>query len=99
MATMTSLQAQNRFGEMLDTSQREPVVITRRGRPVSIVISVSGEPSDLHYQWMRTMSNLYPLRGQEAIDAINQTTSQVRANTQRLGLTEEQLTDLLNEKE
>jgi prevent-host-death family protein len=99
MVTMTSLQAQNRFGEMLDTSQREPVVITRRGRPVSIVISVSGEPSDLNYQWMRTMSNLYPLRGQEAIDAINQTTSQVRANTQRLGLTEEQLTHLLNEKE
>ena len=71
MATMTSLQAQNRFGEMLDTSQREPVVITRRGRPVSIVLSVSGDPSDLQYQWMRTMSNLYPLRGREAIDAIN----------------------------
>ncbi|WP_081463798.1 type II toxin-antitoxin system Phd/YefM family antitoxin [Candidatus Glomeribacter gigasporarum] len=39
MRTMTSLEAQNHFGGMIDTSQREPVLITRRGRPVSLVIS------------------------------------------------------------
>lgn len=39
MRTMTSVEAQNRFGELLDTVQREPVTITRRGRPVAFVLS------------------------------------------------------------
>ena len=47
MITMTSLDAQNRFGELLDTSQREPVLITRRGRPVSTVISPGSSPKKL----------------------------------------------------
>ncbi len=34
MRTMTSLDAQNHFGELIDTSQREPEMITRRGRPL-----------------------------------------------------------------
>ena len=29
MITVTSVEAQNRFGQLLDTVQREPVVITR----------------------------------------------------------------------
>lgn len=32
MITVTSVEAQNRFGQLLDTVQREPVVITRHGR-------------------------------------------------------------------
>jgi prevent-host-death family protein len=39
MRTMTSVEAQNRFGELLDAAQREPVTITRRGRPVVYVVS------------------------------------------------------------
>ncbi|ESS73585.1 prevent-host-death family protein [Methyloglobulus morosus KoM1] len=39
MRTMTSVEAQNRFGELLDAAQREPVTITRRGRPVAYVLS------------------------------------------------------------
>lgn len=39
MITITSTEAQNRFGEMLDTAQREPVTITRRGRPLAFIIS------------------------------------------------------------
>ncbi len=39
MRPLTSVDAQNRFGEMLDTAQREPVEITRRGRPVAVVVS------------------------------------------------------------
>jgi len=37
--TLTSTEAQNRFGEMLDAAQREPVTITRRGRPLAFIIS------------------------------------------------------------
>ena len=31
MRTMTSVEAQNRFGELIDSAQREPISITRRG--------------------------------------------------------------------
>lgn len=39
MRTVTSVEAQNRFGELLDSAQREPVAITRRGRTVAFVLS------------------------------------------------------------
>lgn len=39
MRTVTSVEAQNHFGELLDNAQREPITITRRGRPVAFIIS------------------------------------------------------------
>lgn len=39
MIILTSTDAQNRFGEVLDTAQRDPITITRRGRPMAFVIS------------------------------------------------------------
>jgi antitoxin Phd len=39
MKTMTSVEAQNRFGHLLDTAQREPVAITRHGRPAAFIVS------------------------------------------------------------
>ena len=39
MITVTSVEAQNRFGELIDRSQREPVEVTRRGRTVAFVVS------------------------------------------------------------
>ncbi len=35
MLTLTSVEAQSRFGELIDRAQREPVQVTRRGRPVA----------------------------------------------------------------
>jgi antitoxin Phd len=39
MTTLTSKDAQNHFGELIDTAQREPVTIERRGRPIAVVMS------------------------------------------------------------
>lgn len=39
MKTITSIEAKNRFDELLDSAQREPITITRRGRPVAFVLS------------------------------------------------------------
>jgi prevent-host-death family protein len=36
---MTSAEAQNHFGLLLDSAQREPITITRRGRPVAYLFS------------------------------------------------------------
>jgi prevent-host-death family protein len=97
MVTMTSLQAQNNFGEMIDTSQREPVVITRRGRPVSIVISPNSDPLKLQYEFRRLVSQLYPLRGKEAVETLSAVTAPVRARAEADGLTQEKLNRLLDE--
>lgn len=39
MITMTSVEAQNRFGHLIDMAQREAVSITRHGRPAVFVVS------------------------------------------------------------
>ncbi|WPH17979.1 type II toxin-antitoxin system Phd/YefM family antitoxin [Variovorax paradoxus] len=39
MITVTSVEAQNKFEQLLDTAQHEPVSITRRGRPAAYMIS------------------------------------------------------------
>jgi antitoxin Phd len=39
MIKMTSAEAQNQFGKLLDTAQRETVVITRHGQPTAFVVS------------------------------------------------------------
>jgi prevent-host-death family protein len=39
MISITSVEAQNRFGQLLDTAQREAVAITRHGRPAAFVVS------------------------------------------------------------
>jgi prevent-host-death family protein len=39
MVSMTSAKAQNSFGKLLDTVQRETVTITRHGRPTAFVVS------------------------------------------------------------
>ena len=39
MKTVTALEARNRFGEMMETAQRQPASITRNGRPSVVMIS------------------------------------------------------------
>lgn len=40
MKTMTAKEAKLRFGEFLDTMQREPVIVTKNNRPVGIMLSI-----------------------------------------------------------
>lgn len=39
MKTMTAVEAKNGFGRYLDAVQREPVIITKKDRPVAVTIS------------------------------------------------------------
>ena len=39
MKSVTARDAKTNFGELLDTAIREPVSITRNGRPVAVVLS------------------------------------------------------------
>lgn len=39
MLTLTSVEAQNSFGKLLDAVQRDPVTITRHGRTAAFMVS------------------------------------------------------------
>ncbi len=39
MKAISAKDAKNHFGELMDTVQREPVRISKHGRPVAVVIS------------------------------------------------------------
>lgn len=88
MKTLTSVEAQSRFGELLDTAQREPVTITRRGRTVAIILS----PQDL-----AALIEGRQLREQAAAayDAYRARVAQQTADTDQL--TDEQVNRLVHE--
>ena len=92
MITMTSLEAQNQFGTLIDSSQREPIVITRRGRPVSVVTSYQDyqrESQVIPYLVAKMISETYPLRGKEAGDAMRKHLSTMSTLAEEEGLTED----------
>lgn len=96
MRTMTSLDAQNHFGELIDTSQREPVLITRRGRPVSVVLSTAGDPAKTLLQVMKLMREFSPLKGESAAKAFDAFSQKVINTAEEEGLTEEDITALVH---
>jgi prevent-host-death family protein len=69
MKAVTAKDAKNRFGELMDTVQREPVSIEKHGRPVAVVLSeVAYEKMKLeHLQAMLAVGEAQLDRG-EGID-------------------------------
>jgi len=69
MKAVTAKDAKNRFGELMDTVQREPVSIEKHGRPVAVVLSeVAYEKMKLeHLQAMLAVGEAQIDRG-EGID-------------------------------
>lgn len=53
MVKMTSAEAQNRFGQLLDTAQNQIVEITRHGRPAAFVVSPRDMPDLVELQRRR----------------------------------------------
>ena len=45
MKTISSREVQNAFGSFLDTVQREPVMVTKRNRPVGVMLSMENLPA------------------------------------------------------
>lgn len=40
MLVLAAAEAKNSFGKMIDTAQREPVTIEKKGRAVAVVLSI-----------------------------------------------------------
>jgi prevent-host-death family protein len=82
MATMSATQAKQRFSELLDTAQREPVHIQRHERDVAVLVSAIDYEKMIQDRW-REFDRLSALAAAEA-----------QAN----GLTEEKLQEILAER-
>ncbi len=50
MQTMTASVANREFGKYLDTVQREPVLLTKKNRPVAVTMSVTDAEELLHFR-------------------------------------------------
>jgi prevent-host-death family protein len=87
MISVTSMDAQNRFGQLLDTVLREPVTITRHGRAAAFMISP------------RDMQDLQDARRKRsaAIDAFEAWSQQAAASAlpSAAKLTDEMVVDLV----
>jgi prevent-host-death family protein len=68
MVSITSAEAQNSFGKLLDTVQREAVAITRHGRPTAFVVSPQDmeELLDARRKRSRAVADLEAWRAQAA---------------------------------
>jgi prevent-host-death family protein len=101
MLTMTSLLAQNQFGTLIDTSQRQPVAVTRHGRPVAVVISyddylASTQTIPLHVATLIRANS--PLSGTAAGVSMREHLSTMNTLAEDEGLTEEDVMRMLNEE-
>ena len=79
MRTISSVDARNRFGQLLEAAQRAPVAVTRKGRPAVVVMSIED------YERMRGA----------AWERLFATIATARQEAQERGLTDELLDELL----
>ena len=101
MISMTSLEAQNQFGLLLDSSQRQAVTITRRGRPVAVVQAYQDYERAAQLptlQMAKFISENFPLRGKEAGDALRRYFAGVASPAEQAQMTEDDVMQLLNDE-
>lgn len=79
MRTVSSLDAKNRFGQLLDAAQRAPVTVTKKGRPAAVVMSIED------YERMRGV----------AWTRLSETMAMAQKQAAERGLTDELLDQLL----
>ena len=102
MITMTSLDAQNQFGTLIDASQRQPVTVTRRGRPVAVVQSYEDYKASMEtipWHVAALIGEAYPLRSAEAGQAMRAHLARVSDQAEQDGLTEADVTRMLSAAE
>lgn len=91
MITKTSAEAQNQFGQLLDTVQREPVAVTRYGRPAAFIVSPSDMEPILRARERRK-------KAVEELRALSKRVRQYQAKTPGLPeLTDEEINRIVHE--
>ncbi len=82
MRTVSAIDAKNRFGQLLEAAQREPVTVTKQGRPAAVVLSVED------YERMRGAANA------RLLESVRRMQEEAAA----AGLTEDVLDELLTDE-
>ena len=67
MKEITARDAKNRFGRLLDSSQSTPVCVTKKGRAVSVVMSIEQYERLRGAAWERLAATMDSL-GAEAVE-------------------------------
>lgn len=98
MEYITLFDAKNHFGRVVDSSQREPVIVTCHSHPMAAVISVAGDIKDIRLQFAKLISEIKPLRGQEAVEAYPRAVQPIQELAADDHLTEEDITDMLKDE-
>ncbi len=101
MLTMTSLAAQNQFGTLIDTSQRQPVAVTRHGRPVAVVLSYAdyqASTQTIPFHVAALIAESYPLRGIAAGNSMRLHLEKMSNTAAEEGLTQDDVMRMLNEQ-
>ena len=67
MTTIAATEAKNKFGELLEVIHQEPVEISKKGRPVAVVISIAeyqkmqeklaNTDKKVDFSWLNTWRN------------------------------------------
>lgn len=100
MLSMTSLEAQNQFGLLIDSSQRQPVTITRRGRPVAVVLAYEDYQREAQLptlQMAKFISENFPLRGKDAGAALRRYFAGVVSPAEQAQMSEADVMKMLND--
>jgi prevent-host-death family protein len=79
MRTISSHDAKNRFGQLLDAARHAPVTVTRKGRPAAVVMSIEDYERMRGTAWQR----------------LSETMARARQRAAECGLTDELLDELL----
>ena len=79
MKTMPAAEAKTNFGALLDTAQREPVTISKKGRPVAVMMSI--QDYEAHATLKRNMLRAELQKGLKQLDRGKSTEGQAFMRT------------------
>ncbi|SMN02503.1 hypothetical protein SPONN_1206 [uncultured Candidatus Thioglobus sp.] len=67
MHTITAVEAKNHFGQFLDKVQRAPVLVTKKNRPVAVMLSIQDIQGTIWeksvYQATQKLSDINQFKG------------------------------------
>ena len=70
MKEITARDAKNRFGHLLDTAQSAPVRVTKKGRPVGVMMSVQQYERLRGAAWTRVTETMDRLAAEAAASGL-----------------------------
>lgn len=71
MKTFTAVDAKTRFGQLIDTAQREPVIVTKKNRPVGVFFSIEDIENTIWAEQVKAAEAEGYLSAEESLQQIN----------------------------